>query len=66
MNRGEVWWVDLTTSLGSEIKKVRPAVIVSANESNRHLNRVQVVPVTTRIDRVFPSEALVTVRGKKH
>jgi mRNA interferase MazF len=66
MNRGEVWWVDLTTTVGSEIQKLRPAVIVSANVSNRHMDRVQVIPVTSRVDRVYPSEAVVTVRGKKH
>jgi mRNA interferase MazF len=36
---------------------------VSNNEANRHLNRVQVVPLTTNTSRVHPGEALVTVRG---
>lgn len=61
--RGEVWWVAFGPSVGGEIRKTRPAVVMSTNNANRNLNRVQVVPVTSTIGRLYRSEAHVTING---
>jgi mRNA interferase MazF len=64
MKRGEVWWVDFSGAQGGEIQKRRAAVILSNDQANQYLNRVQLVPLSSRVERVFPSEALVQLDGR--
>lgn len=64
MRRGDVYWVDFDPSRGSEIQKIRPAIIVSATPANYRLDRVQVVPLTSNTSRLHPTEVLVEVDGR--
>ncbi len=63
--RGEVWWVAFDPALGGEIRKTRPAIVISNDAANRALNRIQVVPVTSNVKRLYPAEAYVTVDGAR-
>ena len=66
MKRGDVWWINFEPSIGGEIRKKRPAVIISNDMANKYLNRVQVVPLTSKLGRVYPNEALVTLNGRQN
>ena len=63
--RGEVWWASFDPSVGGEIPKTRPAIILSNDPANAVLTRVIVIPITSQIARVYPGEALVTLNGEK-
>lgn len=63
--RGDVYWVSLDQVIGTEIRKTRPAVIVSNDSCNRHGTRVVVLPITSNVSSLFPGEALIKVKGKQ-
>jgi mRNA interferase MazF len=65
MKRSEVWWVNFEPPVGGEIKKRWPAVIVSNDASNKFLNRVQVIPLTSNVKQLYPSEAYVMLNSKQ-
>ena len=48
MKRGEIWLVNLDPTIGSEIKKTRPCVIVSPPELNQYLRTVMMAPMTSK------------------
>ncbi len=63
VKRFEIYLVDLNPTRGSEIFKVRPAMVVSPDEMNRHLQTVIIAPMTTKT-RDFPSRVQCEFAGK--
>jgi mRNA interferase MazF len=57
--------VSFDTSVGGEIQKTRPAVVVSNDTANGLLNRVQVVPVSSHVGRPYPAEADIELNGQR-
>jgi mRNA interferase MazF len=59
MKRGDIFFVDFDPTKGAEIKKKRPALIVSCDEANKHLKTVTVIPFSSKTDTIYPFEVLV-------
>ena len=60
----EIYWVALDPTLGSEINKIRPCLIISPNESNTLLNTILIAPITSAI-RNFPMRMIIELENKK-
>ncbi len=60
----EIYWVNLDPTIGSEIKKTRPCIIISPDVSNKHLNTILIAPVTSTI-RNLPMRFDVRINRKK-
>jgi mRNA interferase MazF len=63
VKRFEVYLVNLDSTIGTEIKKTRPCVIVSPDEMNRHIGTVIVAPMTTK-GRQYPTRIACKFEGK--
>ena len=64
MKQYDIFWVDLNPTLGSEINKIRPVVIISPDEMNAHLNTVIIAPITSTIKN-YPFRVIFTLNQKK-
>ncbi|MGD1931483.1 MAG: type II toxin-antitoxin system PemK/MazF family toxin [Leptolyngbyaceae cyanobacterium] len=59
MKRGEIYYADLNPTVGSEIAKRRPVLLVSNNANNRAASTVTILPITSNVSRVYPFEVLM-------
>ena len=61
--QGEVYWANLDPTIGKEIRKRRPVLVVSPDEMNRNLGTVIAAPITST-HRPWPTRCRVTFRGR--
>jgi len=59
IRRGEVYWVDFRGSIGAEIQKIRPGVVISDDGHNDHMSTVTVAPLSSASGWILPNEAAV-------
>lgn len=64
VQRYEVYFADLNPTLGSEICKVRPVVVVSQNAMNKNLETVVVCPLTSSLHPAWRSRLQISCAGK--
>lgn len=64
VQRFDVFLVNLDPTVGSEIQKTRPCLIISPDEMNRHIATVIVAPMTTK-GRVYPTRVDCSFQGKE-
>jgi mRNA interferase MazF len=62
--RGNIYWVNLDPTIGTEIQKTRPAIVISNNIQNKISSRVIIIPITSNINNIFPFEVRATVNNK--
>ncbi|XZN92632.1 MAG: type II toxin-antitoxin system PemK/MazF family toxin [Microcoleus sp.] len=59
MKRGEIYYANLSPTVGSEIDKRRPVLVVSNDANNRAANTVTILPITSNVTRIYPFEVLL-------
>lgn len=59
MKRGEIYYANLSPTVGSEIDKCRPVLVVSNNANNRAANTVTILPITSNVTHIYPFEVLL-------
>jgi mRNA interferase MazF len=60
MKRGDIYLVDFEPSVGAEIRKIRPAVIISCDEANKYLKTITVIPFSSKAKKIYPFDVFVS------
>jgi mRNA interferase MazF len=64
VERYGIYWINLDPTVGREMKKTRPCIVLSPNEANRHISTVIIAPITSTL-RNYPMRLNLTLKGKK-
>lgn len=60
----EIFWVNLDPTIGYEVKKTRPCVVISPDEMNQHMGTVIIAPVTSTL-KVYPSRVICKIKERR-
>ena len=63
INQNDIFWVDLNPTVGHEIKKVRPCIVLSPDEMNFNIDTIIIAPMTTK-SRSYPTRVKITFEKK--
>ena len=61
MKRGDIYFANLDPAVGDETKKIRPVLVVSNNANNKVANTITVIPLTSNVSKIYPSEVLIEI-----
>ena len=61
ITKGEIYWANLSPTVGSEISKTRPVLIVSNDINNQYADLVTILPITSKLGNIYPFE--VPIKG---
>lgn len=64
IKRQQIYWVDLGKTVGTEIYKVRPCLVISNNEQNEISSRIIIIPLTSQAVLYNPLHAKINLAGK--
>ncbi len=59
IKRGDIYWADLNPTIGSEISKKRPVLVVSNDKNNQFAAIVTILPITSSIGKIYPFEVFL-------
>lgn len=62
MKRGDIYFANLDPTIGSEIRKKRPVLIISNNANNKAASTVTIIPLTSNTKKVYPFEVLLETK----
>ena len=61
--RGDIWIVNLDPTIGAEIKKTRPALIISNDINNRYADTITLLPISDQGEKVYPFEVALPAKS---
>jgi len=63
--RGEIWLVSLEPTIGHEIGKTRPALVISHDRNNQFADTITVIPITSKTEKIYPFETFISKEEAK-